>query len=171
MANSLSLSLSLSLPSKVDYNECFKWCLCNSWGWIVILPHSKRPDVATGWSVFKRRRTEQDPAQLGSCSCLRRWQATKTKAERCHCPHSSSQRRIGGQKYSNKRTQKEGGSPEMPTRSPRRSIKTNQSIFYFMPVRNKVILDKVLGEGEQVMSKMDKIVARIVHRNLPLGCT
>ena len=59
----------------------------------------------------------------------------------------------------------------MPTRSPRRSIKTNQSIFYFMPVRNKVILDKVLGEGEQVMSKMDKIVARIVHRNLPLGCT
>ena len=59
----------------------------------------------------------------------------------------------------------------MPTRSPLRSIKTNQSIFYFMPVHNKVILDKVLGEGEQVMSKMDKIVARIVHRNLPLGCT
>ena len=86
----------LFISSKVDCNKCFKWRLCNSWGWIVILPHSKRPDVATGWSLFKRRRTEQDSAQRGSCSCLRGWQATKTKTERCHCPHSSSQRRVGG---------------------------------------------------------------------------
>ena len=86
----------LFVSSKVDCNKCFKWCLCNSWGWIVILPHSKRPDVATGWSLFKRRSTEQDSAQRGSCSCLRGWQATKTKTERCHCPHSSSQRRVGG---------------------------------------------------------------------------
>ena len=57
-----------------------------------------------------------------------------------------------------------------------KSPETNQNksiniLFYFMSVHSKVILDKVLGEGEQVMLKMDKIVARIVRKNLPLGCT